>query len=394
MAPGPLEIAETLIRCPSVTPEEGGALDYLQNLLEGVGFSCERLVFSDEDTPDVDNLFARIGDGGPHICFAGHTDVVPPGNLDDWTHPPFAADVKDGWLFGRGAADMKGDIACFVSAALSRLEQSEESLPGSISFLITGDEEGPAINGTRKVLEWMAQNGHTPDHCIVGEPSCSVKVGDTVRIGRRGSLSGHLTVSGVQGHTAYPEKANNPVPGMLAVLNAFLEEPLDDGTPHFAPSDMQIATIDTGNSATNVIPARLKASFNIRFNANHTADSLVQILRNKALLALEGTGLEHQIEFLPASDCFVTEPGPLVDLMVAAVKKQTGLTPELSTGGGTSDARFVKDYCPVIEFGLVNETIHQVDERVETGDLDTLTGIYDAFLQRYFGAGAKMLQNG
>lgn len=384
MASTPIEITQALVRCPSVTPEEGGALTCLQTPLEDAGFTCQRLVFSDTDTPDVDNLFARIGTGKPHICFAGHTDVVPPGNLDDWTHPPFDAEIHDGWLYGRGSADMKGNIACFVVAALDYLESHGHDLPGSISFLITGDEEGPSINGTRKVLEWMAENGHTPDHCIVGEPSSAHQIGDTVRIGRRGSLSGHVTVSGVQGHTAYPEKANNPVPGMLAVLNAFLAEPLDDGTPHFAPSDMQIATIDTGNTATNVIPARLKASFNIRFNANHTAESLMQILKDKARDALEGTGLEHQIEFLPASPCFVTEPGPLVDIMVEASRKRTGITPELSTGGGTSDARFVKDYCPVIEFGLVNETIHQVDERVETEDLEKLTGIYRTFIERYF----------
>ena len=389
MTANPLEIAQDLIRCPSVTPEEGGALEYLQGILEAAGFTCKRLIFSDENTPDVDNLFARLGDGAPHLCFAGHTDVVPPGNSDDWTHPPFSAEVVDGWLFGRGSADMKGDIACFVAAALEYLEKSGGNSPGSISFLITGDEEGPSVNGTKKVLQWMADNGHKPDHCLVGEPSCSSVIGDTVRIGRRGSLTGHLTVSGVQGHTAYPEKANNPVPGMLAVLNSFLAEPLDDGTPHFSPSDMQIATVDTGNAATNVIPARLKASFNIRYNANHTAESLMKILKDKANLALEGTGLEHQIQFLPASPCFITEPGPLVDLMVAAVKKQTGVTPELSTGGGTSDARFVKDYCPVIEFGLINETIHQVDERVETGDLEKLTGVYLEFIKRYFGMFGK-----
>lgn len=389
MAQTPLEIAQDLIRCPSVTPEEGGALDYLQKLLEGAGFTCQRLPFSDKNTPDVDNLFARLGEKAPHLCFAGHTDVVPVGAETDWTYPPFAAEVADGWIYGRGAADMKGDIACFVAATFDYLDEIDNNLPGSISFLITGDEEGPSINGTKKVLEWMAANGHTPNHCLVGEPSCSRQLGDTVRIGRRGSLSGHITVSGVQGHTAYPDKANNPVPGMLAVLNSFLEEPLDDGTPHFSPSDMQISTVDTGNTATNVIPARLSAGFNIRFNANHTADSLMEILRDKTAKALEGTGLEHQISFLPASPCFITEPGPLVDVMVGAVKEKTGITPELSTGGGTSDARFVKDYCPVLEFGLVNETIHQVDERVETGDLDKLTSVYRDFIGRYFATFAK-----
>lgn len=386
MTATPLDIAQALIRCPSVTPEEGGALSYMQTLLEGAGFICHRLAFSDKDTPDVDNLFARIGTSAPHLCFAGHTDVVPPGDEADWTHPPFGAEIADGWLYGRGAADMKGNIACFAAAILDFLAGHDGPLPGSISFLITGDEEGPAINGTKKVLEWMSANGHRPDHCLVGEPSCSEKIGDTLRIGRRGSLSGHISVTGVQGHTAYPHLASNPVPGMLSVLNALLAEPLDDGAPHFSPSDMQIATIDTGNTATNVIPARISASFNIRFNSNHTVESLVEIITIKAGKALEGSGLDHQISFLPASHCFISEPGRLIELMTGAVKGETGQSPELSTGGGTSDARFVKDYCPVIEFGLVNTTVHQVDERIEVGDLETLTRIYRAFIVRYLAA--------
>ncbi|MDA7949049.1 MAG: succinyl-diaminopimelate desuccinylase [Hyphomicrobiaceae bacterium] len=384
MTSSALDIAQTLIRCLSVTPEEGGALDALQELLQGEGFTCDRLMFSDEDTPDVDNLFARIGTRPPHLCFAGHTDVVPPGNPSDWTHPPFDATVDDGWLFGRGAADMKGDIACFVAATLDYLEKTGGTPPGSISFLITGDEEGPAVNGTRKVLEWMAANGHTPDHCLVGEPSCSETLGDTLRIGRRGSLNGEIIVSGVQGHTAYPHLANNPLPGLIGILDAYLAEPLDDGTPHFAPSDLQITAIETGNEARNVIPSQVTARFNIRFNANHTADSLKDILRRKAAEAIDSKGLEHQISFLPASHCFVTEPGPLVELMADTIRDQTGIEPELSTGGGTSDARFVKDYCPVIEFGLVNKTIHAVDERVEIADLNRLTGIYGAFIEGYF----------
>ena len=383
MTSSALDIAQALIRCPSVTPREGGALDTLQGLLEGAGFTCDRLVFRDDDTPDVDNLFARLGTGAPHLCFAGHTDVVPPGNEDDWTHPPFEAVVDNGWLFGRGAADMKGEIACFAAAIFGYLED-QCAPPGSISFLITGDEEGPAINGTRKVLEWAANNGHSPDHCIVGEPSCSEKLGDTLRIGRRGSLSGEITVYGRQGHTAYPHLANNPVPGLLAILNEFLAEPLDDGTPHFAPSDLQVTAIETGNEARNVIPAALSAKFNIRFNANHSAESLKEALSGKAAKALDATGLEHQISYQPASHCFVTEPGPLVELMANAVKDETGIAPELSTGGGTSDARFVKDYCPVIEFGLVNKTIHAVDERIEIADLDRLTRIYGAFIKGYF----------
>lgn len=388
MTSSALDIAQALIRCRSVTPEQGGALDTFQQLLEGAGFTCDRLVFSDEDTPDVDNLFARIGEGTPHLCFAGHTDVVPPGKESDWTHPPFDAVVDDGWLFGRGAADMKGDIACFAAATFEYLE-TRGAPAGSISFLITGDEECPAINGTRKVLEWAANNGHTPDHCLVGEPSCAETLGDTLRIGRRGSLSGEITVRGAQGHTAYPHLANNPVPGLLAVLNEYLAEALDDGTPHFAPSDLQITAIETGNEARNVIPAALSAKFNIRFNANHSADSLKEALARKADKALEGTGLQHQISFQPASHCFVTEPGPLVELMARVVEDETGIEPELSTGGGTSDARFVKDYCPVIEFGLVNKTIHAVDERVAIADLEGLTRIYGAFIKGYFEKFAK-----
>ncbi len=386
MTSGALDIAQTLIRCPSVTPEEAGALDALQELLEGKGFTCNRLVFSDEGTPDVDNLFARVGTDAPHLCFAGHTDVVPPGNVSDWTHPPFDAAVDDGWLHGRGAADMKGDIACFAAAAFGFLEKRGETGAGSISFLITGDEEGPAINGTRKVLEWMAQNGHTPDHCLVGEPSCSEQLGDTLRIGRRGSLNGEITVSGVQGHTAYPHLANNPLPGLLGILDAYLAEPLDDGTAHFVPSNLQITAVETGNEARNIIPAEARARFNVRFNPTHTAESLMETLRRKAEKAIEASGLALQIDFLPPSHSFVTEPGPLVEIMVDAIRDQTGVDPELSTGGGTSDARFVKDYCPVIEFGLVNKTIHAVDERVEISDLDRLTAIYGTFIERYFKA--------
>ncbi len=382
----PVEIAQALVRCPSVTPVEGGALTYLEGLLTRAGFACTRLPFSEVGTPDVDNLFARIGSGAPHLCFAGHTDVVPPGDESLWTHPPFAADIADGWLYGRGSVDMKGNIAAFVAATFDYLAEHGGEAPGSISFLITGDEEGPGINGTKKVLDWMAANGHTPDHCLVGEPSNPRVLGDAIKVGRRGSISAHLKVTGEQGHSAYPHFANNPVPGLLAVLNSYLAEPLDKGSERFEPSYVVVTGIDTGNTAFNVIPEAISANINIRFNDRHDADSLRAMLRDKAAAALKDTGLKHDIVFEPASPCFLTQSEELIGVMADAIKAETGKTPELSTGGGTSDARFIKDYCPVIEFGLVNKTIHGVDERVEVKDLQALAVIYRDFIARYFAA--------
>ncbi|GAB4229675.1 MAG: succinyl-diaminopimelate desuccinylase [Methyloligellaceae bacterium] len=385
----PLAIAQGLIRCPSVTPHEAGALDYLQSLLAPAGFSCQRLPFSEAGTPDVDNLFARRGAAGPHLCFAGHTDVVPPGDESAWTFPPFGGVVDGGWLYGRGAVDMKGGVACFVAAVMRCLEKSGGALPGSISFLITGDEEGPAVNGTRKVLDWMDLAGHRPDHCLVGEPSCPEELGDSIKIGRRGSLSGRLTVIGKAGHVAYPELARNPIPGMLAVLDAFLADPLDSGNDDFAASNLEVTSIETGNRAENVIPASIMALFNIRFNTEQTAEGLKDRLRGQAQDTLEGTGIDHELSFEPASDCFLTERGPLIDIMVESIRAVTGKRAELSTAGGTSDARFIKDYCPVIEFGHVNATIHQTDERVRVEDLERLTAIYEDFINRYFAAFAN-----
>lgn len=382
----PLTLAQALIRCPSVTPEEGGALDYLQGVLSSAGFACQRLPFSDKNTPDVDNLFARIGTRSPHLCFAGHTDVVPAGDEAAWKHPPFAGEVEGGLLFGRGAVDMKGGIASFAAAVLAWLGEHDRAAPGSISLLITGDEEGPAINGTSKVLDWMETAGHKPDHCLVGEPTCPDTLGDTIKIGRRGSLNGILTVIGAAGHVAYPHLAKNPLPGMIAALDAFLAEPLDEGNVHFAPSNLEVTTIEAANKAVNVIPAAVSAGFNIRFNDEHSAESLKDLLRGLAQDALGGIGLDHDLTFSPSSDSFLTEPGPLIDLMVASVQEVAGQTPELSTSGGTSDARFIKDYCPVIEFGHVNRTIHQTNERVAVGDLETLTLIYKDFIGRYFAA--------
>ena len=380
----PVPIATALVRCPSITPAEGGALSYLEGVLSPAGFTCHRLPFSAPGTTDVDNLFARIGGGGPHLCFAGHTDVVPAGDPGLWTHPPFGAVVDDGFLYGRGAVDMKGNIACFIAAALDFLADPERLGQGSISLLITGDEEGPAVNGTIKVLEWMAANGHTPSHCVVGEPSNPERLGDAIKIGRRGSLNGRLVVRGKQGHAAYPQLANNPIRGLTRVLAALQALRLDEGTEAFSPSNLEIVAIETGSPAYNVIPAAVEARLNARFNDRHTAASLEALIRREAEAALAGCGLTLEARFDSNADAFVTRPGPLVDTMMSAIHAETGRTPELSTTGGTSDARFIKDYCPVIEFGLVNKTIHAVDERVAVAELHELTRIYRGFLERYF----------
>ncbi len=382
----PVKFTQDLVRCPSITPEEGGALSYLQDVLSDAGFTCYRLPFSEPDTPDVDNLYARIGTDAPHLCFAGHTDVVPPGDDDAWTHPPFAGDVEDSWLYGRGAIDMKGGVACFLAATLRHLANRGYKFGGSISFLITGDEEGPALNGTRKMLDWLHDRSEVLDHCLLGEPTNPEALGQAIKIGRRGSLNGVLTVSGKQGHVAYPDLANNPVPGLLLVLKHFLDKPLDEGTDHFAPSNLEVTSIDVQNPAENIIPASSVAKFNVRFNDLHTAESLKELLRERASEALVGKDLRHSFYFRSTGDCFLTEPGPLVDILAKAITEITGLTPKLSTGGGTSDARFIKNVCPVIEFGHVNSTIHQVDERVQISDLHMLTEIYQKFIERYFEA--------
>ena len=380
----PIAHTAALIRCASITPVEGGALTYLQNVLEPAGFQCHRLVFSAPGTPDVDNLFARIGGGAPHLCFAGHTDVVPTGDSALWTHPPFDAAIADGLMYGRGAIDMKGNIACFLAATLDFIANPEKLGQGSISLLITGDEEGPAVNGTVKVLEWMAAKGHTPNHSLVGEPSNPERLGDAIKIGRRGSLNGRLVVRGKQGHVAYPQLANNPLRGLIRVCAALNALRLDEGTEIFTPSNLEIVSIETGNPAYNVIPAAAEARLNVRYNDRHSAASLEALIHREAENALTGTGLTLEASFNGNADAFLTKPGPLVDTMIAAVHAATGRTPELSTTGGTSDARFIKDYCPVIEFGLVNKTIHAIDERVALADLTALTGIYRGFLNGYF----------
>lgn len=380
----PVKITQDLVRCPSVTPAEAGALDYLEDILANAGFRCKRLPFFEAGSPEVDNLYARFGSGSPHLCFAGHTDVVPSGDENLWSYPPFAAEISDGKLYGRGVADMKGGIACFLAATLGFLKKRNGQFPGSISFLITGDEEGPAINGTAKILGWLRIREETIDHCLVGEPTNPGYLGQEIKIGRRGSLNGVLTVSGKRGHVAYPALAQNPIDGLLAVLQAFLSKPLDKGTDFFAPSNLEVTSIDVGNPAENVIPERATAMFNIRFNNLHTAESLMADLRNTAGEVLEKMYLTHEFRFRSSGESFLTEPGILTEILSQSVQDVVHKKPRLTTGGGTSDARFIKDDCPVVEFGLSNETIHQVDERVPVKDLNDLARIYGRFIERYF----------
>jgi succinyl-diaminopimelate desuccinylase len=379
-----LQIAQDLIACESVTPEDAGALDVLIGALKPARFTFWRLNFKDEDTPPVDNLYARFGDGPPHLCFAGHVDVVPPGDSALWRHPPFAAEISDGVLYGRGASDMKGAIACFTAAALDYIKSRGRELDGSISLLITGDEEGPAINGTSKVLAWMKEQGERLDHCIVGEPTNLKRIGEALKIGRRGSLNGTLKVTGVQGHVAYPHLANNPVKGLVKILARLYDTPLDYGSAHFSPSNFEVTSVDVGNPTTNIIPATVAARFNVRFNDRHSAESLKLHIKEQAAIALSGTDLSLGIDFEPASVSFLTDPGPLDALLSEAINEVTGLTPSLSTDGGTSDARFIKEYCPVVEFGLTTASIHKADEHVAVADLEALTAVYRRFIALYF----------
>lgn len=379
-----VSITQDLIRCPSVTPVEGGALATLEKLLGDAGFAVSRVTFRDEDTPDVENLFATIGSGKPHFVFAGHTDVVPAGAASDWSQGPFDGNIKDGVLYGRGAVDMKGGVAAFAAAALDFVEEFSAGFGGTISFLITGDEEGPAVNGTVKLLEWATGQGHTFDACIVGEPTNPEKLGDAIKVGRRGSLSGIVTVSGIQGHAAYPHLADNPIPGLTRLLAALDALELDLGNERFQPSNLEIVNLDVGNSAFNVIPARAEARFNIRFNDEWSLESL----KSKILETLQAVNLgdlELDVAFKrDASESFLTKDDKLIETLGSAVKAETGRSPELSTGGGTSDARFIKNYCPVVEFGLVGQTMHKVDECVSIEDLDRLATIYKRFLVSYF----------
>lgn len=383
-----LSIARDLIRCPSVTPADAGALGVLEKVLGAAGFTCHRVTFSEPGTADVDNLYARIGTEGPHITFAGHTDVVPPGDESAWSVGAFSGDVKDGVLHGRGAVDMKGGIACSVAAVLEHLAANSgkprANGTGSISFLITGDEEDVSINGTIKLLRWAAERGEKFDHCVLGEPSNVETLGDTIKVGRRGSQSGTLVVDGVQGHVAYPHRASNPVPDISRLIVAISDEPLDHGSAQFQASNLEFVSVDVGNKAFNVIPGEARARFNIRYNDNHTQASLRELVETRLAKAC-GNRIKARIVWETSnSNVFVTKPGPFTDLAVAAIEEVTGRKPELSTSGGTSDARFISSYCPVIEFGLVGQTMHQIDERVPVEDLVKLTRVYRGILTRYF----------
>ena len=371
----PAELAAALIRCPSVTPKDEGALDLVAAALEKLGFDCHPLVFG-----DINNLYARRGDGRPNLCFAGHTDVVPTGTAEAWSFDPFSATLQDGALCGRGAVDMKGAIAAFIAAAGRYLDERGRNFAGSISLLITGDEEGDAINGTRKVLDWLAERGETIDACLVGEPTSAQQLGDMVKIGRRGSMTGRLTVHGVQGHTAYPHLAENAAHRLVAMLHALTAAELDRGSEHFQPSTLQISTIDIGNPAANVIPATARAVFNIRFNDCWTSEKLERWLRQR----LDEVGGRYALDISVSGEAFVVRPGVLSDCLAEAIRRVTGRMPELSTTGGTSDARFIRAHCPVAEFGLVGLTMHKVDERVELSDLNDLTAIYQTFLDLFF----------
>jgi succinyl-diaminopimelate desuccinylase len=383
-----LSIARDLIRCPSVTPLDAGALGVLEDLLKGAGFTTHRVTFGEPGTADVDNLYARIGNEAPHITFAGHTDVVPPGDENAWSQGAFSGEVKDGFLYGRGAVDMKGGIACSVAAVLQYLAAHDgkprKDGKGSISFLITGDEEDISVNGTIKLLQWAAARGETFDHCVLGEPSNVETLGDCIKVGRRGSQSGTLYVEGVQGHVAYPHRAANPVPDISRLIVALSDEPLDRGSAQFQASNLEFTSVDVGNLASNVIPGQARAKFNIRFNDLHTQETLKKLV-DERLAKAAGNRIRAHIVWEPSnSNVFVTKPGAFTDLAVAAIEEVTGRRPELSTSGGTSDARFISSYCPVIEFGLVGQTMHQIDERTPVADLDKLTKVYRGILDRYF----------
>jgi len=375
----PVDLTRQLIRCPSVTPEEGGAIALLEELLGARGFRTARI-----SRGGVENLYARWGEAAPVFAFGGHTDVVPPGDPALWSHDPFSADEADGVIWGRGAVDMKSGIAAFVAAAVELVETAPPA--GSIALLITGDEEGPSQDGTRAILDWMAEYGERADFCIVGEPTSVDRLGDTIKIGRRGSMSGTLTVKGRQGHTAYPERAANPLPVLARLCAELAGTPLDRGSEHFQTSTLALASIDTGNPVSNVIPARGRAVFNIRFNDLHGADSLKAWTDRIVASVVEGTDCTAEVDWHVSGESFLTTPGPATDVVVDTVAEMMQRRPALTTGGGTSDARFIKDICPVVELGLVGDTMHAIDERVPAADIRALAQIYLAILRRWFRA--------
>ena len=381
----PVALTQALVRCPSVTPHEGGALALLGAVLAHEAYRVERPIFSAPGMPDVENLYARIGTEGPVFVIAGHTDVVPVGDAAAWTRDPFAGTVVDGVLHGRGACDMKGGLAAMMAAAL-RFRRETPEAPGSIAFLVTGDEEGPAVNGTVKLLEWAHARGERFDHCLLGEPTNPAAMSDMIKIGRRGSLTGRLIVHGKQGHVGYPHLADNPIRGMVRLLAALDATPFDSGTAYFDPSNLEVTTLDVGNPATNIVPAQAKAVFNIRFNDIWTPESLAAEL-DRRLREAAGNQVRYELEVQPTNAvAFLTEPGPFVAMVADAVETETGKRPALSTTGGTSDARFIKSYCPVVEFGVVGQTMHQIDERVAVSDLLSLERITHRLLESYFAA--------
>lgn len=369
-----VELARELILCPSVTPKDAGCLGVMARHLSALGFDCHDLTFEAPGTEPVRNLFAIRGKSGPHFCFAGHTDVVPAGELAAWSDDPFGASVKDGWLIGRGSADMKGAIAAFTAAAAAMPRDHR----GRISLLLTGDEEGVAVNGTAKVLAWLREKNLVPDLCLVGEPTCADELGDMIKIGRRGSLSGVLTVSGQQGHVAYPHLADNPIPRLIALAAALDALALDSGTEWFQPSNLEITSIDVGNDAANVIPGRAVLRFNVRFNSTYRSQELIALIR----AALRATGHPFELEFQISGEAFFTEPGALSNLVSDSITAVTGRKPKLSTTGGTSDARFIRAYCPVVEFGLVGKSMHKADERTKIADIEALKTIYGEIIAR------------
>ncbi len=369
-----IELTQKLIACPSVTPKDEGAQVFLAEELTKLGFECHHLPFE-----DVPNLFARLGTDGPHLCYAGHTDVVPSGPSDEWTFGPFNPEIKDGVMYGRGTSDMKGSVATFIAAVSAYLENNEPP-KGSISLLITGDEEGPAINGTVKVLEWMKENGHVPDAALVGEPTNPSELGQEIKIGRRGSLTGMLTVKGKQGHVAYQKLADNPLPRLAKMVDALSTHVFDEGSEFFDATNLEVTTIDVGNPATNVIPGSGSATFNVRFNDHWNGENLSQKIRE----ILNSVSTDYEIELGDSGDSFITQPGEWTDTVLKAVEEITGNKPEYTTTGGTSDARFIYKYCPVVEFGLINATIHQINENTKTDDLEALTKIYERVLEIYF----------
>ncbi len=373
----PIDLAQALIRRPSVTPADAGAMGVLQRALEGLGFACRRLTFG-----EIENLYARIGTQSPNLCFAGHTDVVPVGDAAAWSTDPFEAEIKDGVLTGRGAVDMKSAIAAFAAAAAAVLAKG--ALKGSLSFLITGDEEGAATDGTVKVVAALKAEGEVIDHCVVGEPSSSTALGDMIKVGRRGSVNAWITVEGVQGHVAYPHRAANPIPVLIRLLDRLQSHCLDEGYPEFQPSNLEVTDIAVGNPATNVIPAKAEARLNIRFNPAHTGETLVRWIKEHCKAAERDFAGAVHLKTAISGEAFLTEPGPFTEVAVAAVKAVTGRTPELSTTGGTSDARFIRSMCPVIEFGLVGTTMHMVDERAPVAEIRALTAIYERLIEGYF----------